>query len=260
MIQIVIPMAGLGSRFSKAGYKLPKPFIDVAGEPMISKVVKNLTPLEPHEFIFIARREHEKLIKEHMSFARDVVYVDEVTEGAACTVLLAEGRLDGESPLLIANSDQLVRWNGSEVISWQSEDDSRNRFTWRESNGVQDMINFCRMDEADASIAVFEANHPKWSYALVEDGLVVRVAEKQVISNEATVGAYYFEKADIFTSAAHQMIDKNIRVNNEFYVCPVFNEVIAMKHPVTVYHVKEMMGLGTPEDLSAYLAPKGPWT
>ena len=244
MLNIVIPMAGRGSRFVNAGYAKPKPFIDVFGRCMIEWVVHNLTPYEPYNFIFIARREHEKYIKEKMSFATNVIYVDEVTEGAACTVLLAEDIIDNEDGLLIANSDQLVGWNNGDEVR------TNGFHYWKESDNVQDMINYAGND--DACIAIFPSTHPKWSYAkLGEDGYVEEVAEKKVISNNATVGCYYFKRGRDFVTAAHSMIKKDIRVNGEFYVCPIFNELVD-DHSVSVYEIHEMHGLGTPEDLEKF--------
>lgn len=239
-------MAGRGSRFVDAGYKHPKPFIDVHGRCMIEHVVENLTPYQPYRFIFLARREHEEYIEKHMSFATNVIYVDKVTEGAACTVLLAKELIDNNSPLIIANSDQLVKWNDSEVSCGGG-------YTWRESNAIQDMVNDAIYYEADATIATFYANHPKWSYARTDDNdEVVEVAEKKVISEHATVGIYYYKYGSDFVRYANQMIQKNIRVNGEFYVCPVFNEMISSNKLIKTYDVSKMMGLGTPEDLDKF--------
>jgi len=250
MLNICIPMAGKGSRFLQAGYKDPKPFINVDGLPMVQRVVENLTPYQPYRLIFVARREHEDYIKKHMSFATHVVYVDEVTEGAACTVLLAEEHLEpGE--LVIANSDQLVQWNDATKTVTDEECGA----FWKESNNIQDFINDCEIRGADASIATFPATHPKWSYAKIDKGgWVTEVAEKRVISNIATVGVYYFSDTGYFLNSAKDMIRKDIRVNGEFYVCPVFNELINTFHrSVVTYNVHGMWGLGTPEDLNAYL-------
>jgi NDP-sugar pyrophosphorylase family protein len=256
MLNIVIPMAGRGSRFVKAGYEIPKPFIDMEGVPMIQRVVENLVPLEPHRFIFLARREHEELIKTHMSFARDIIYVDEVTEGAACTVLLARELINNSDSLVIANSDQLVRWNSTDAVRdaclWGDQ-----FLYWKESNNIQDMLNDARGRALSASIATFHAPHPKWSYVKTkEDGLVFEVAEKKVISNNATVGIYYYRHGRHFVKYAEQMIEKNIRVNNEFYVCPVFNEMIESCLTIGTYPVEAMVGLGTPEDLELYKSQK----
>lgn len=252
MLNIVVPMAGLGSRFIKAGYKVPKPFIDINGAPMIQRVVENLMPYEPHRFIFLARREHERYIKTQMSFAIDVIYVDEVTEGAACTVLLAKDLINNDDPLVIANSDQLVEWNDSKGgialrRKWFS-------FWWKESNTLQDMINKASARELDGIIATFYASHPKWSYAkLGNDNLVTEVAEKKPISNHATVGIYYYRHGSDFVKYATRMMVHDIRVNGEFYVCPVFNQFIEVGRKIGIYPVRTMYGLGTPEDLQGYL-------
>ena len=249
MLNIVIPMAGLGSRFAKAGYRDPKPFIDALGVPMILRVTDNLTPYQPYRFIFLARREHESYIRQHMSFATNIIYVDKVTEGAACTVLLAKDLINTDCPLVIANSDQLVEWNDETKTKQAREFGPR---YWRESNNLQDMINNAMSDTLDAMIATFHANHPKWSYAKTKGGLVTEVAEKKVISNNATVGVYYYKNGSEFVTAAELMMKKNIRVNNEFHVCPVFNEMIARGRKIGIYPVHGMYGLGTPEDLRAF--------
>lgn len=254
MLNIVIPMAGRGSRFAQAGYVEPKPFIEVNGKPMIERVVENLMPLEPHRFIFLARREHESYIKAHMSFARDIIYVDEVTEGAACTVLLAKDLINNNDSLIIANSDQLVEWNDCSAVKTILAHDCK-AISWKESNNIQDMINAARLQGVSGSIATFHANHPKWSYArVVPGGLVKEVAEKKVISNHATVGVYYYRVGKSFVRNAERMIEKNIRVNNEFYVCPVFNEMIESALSIGIYPIKKMHGLGTPEDLEKYVS------
>lgn len=254
MLNIVIPMAGRGSRFLEAGYSEPKPFIDVAGRAMILHVVENLTPYEPYRFIFLARKEHEEYIRQHMSFATNVIYVDKVTEGAACTVLLAKELINTDCPLIIANSDQLVVWNDMDKVMWSGHP-NHGATWWQESDSIQDMLNEARIRGRDGMIATFHATHPKWSYARVDElqGLVTDVAEKKVISNHATVGIYYYKYGQEFVTAAEQMIKKDIRVNGEFYVCPVFNEMVARGRNVGIYPIHLMYGMGTPEDLTKYL-------
>lgn len=256
MLNIVIPMAGRGSRFVDAGYVDPKPFINVAGRCMIEHVVENLTPYEPHRFIFLARRDHEEYIQRNMSFATNIIYVDEVTEGAACTVLLARDLIDSEDSLLIANSDQLAVWNNMDkVVSSRTVANYSRFIRWTESDNVQDMINRAELCSLDGIIATFHSTHPKWSYAKLgsPDGLYVsEVAEKKAISNNATVGVYWYKRGKDFVQAADQMIEKNIRVNNEFYVCPVFNEMIELKKNIGIYPIHKMYGMGTPEDLKKF--------
>lgn len=238
MIDIVIPMAGRGSRFVERGYELPKPLIDVAGKPMIQRVIENLAPDINHRFIFLVLKEHietygiEDKLKSWAGSNAEVVVVDQVTEGAACTVLLAQEFLSEKNDLMIANSDQIIDISVTDYIVWS------------------------RGEGLDGSIMVFEDNDPKWSFAKLDgNGFVVEVAEKNPISNLATVGIYYFNPGSDFVKYANQMIGKNIRVNGEFYVCPVYNEWIAEGKKIKTWKIskQEMHGVGTPDDLNIYL-------
>lgn len=223
-MNIVIPMAGAGSRFVTAGYHIPKPFIPIKGRAMVEHVLENVG-VPGAKFYLLSRIEHLNYVANTSIPSRNdvsFVLVNQPTEGAACTVLRAERFIDNDEPLLIANSDQWVRYD-------------------REAWGT--LISSC-----DGAIMTFESDHPKWSYARDEDGRVVEVAEKRVISEHATVGVYYFRRGSDWVRGAKQMIAKNIRVNNEFYVCPVFNELVA-DLDVRIFAVDAMYGLGTPEDL-----------
>ena len=222
-------MAGLGSRFSEKGYTKPKPLIDVDGEPMIKKVIDSLN-IDGH-YIFIVQREHS--VKYHLQDVLDefvpgctIVEIDGVTDGAARTTLLAKDLIDNDTPLLIANSDQVVVWDSSAFTSQMASSDV---------------------------IALFKATDSKWSYAKINQARVVEVAEKKVISNNASVGIYGWSKGSDYVKYAEQMIAKDIRTNNEFYICPVYNEAIEDGKIVTPYFVQEMHGIGTPEDLENYL-------
>lgn len=232
-LNVLVPMAGAGSRFAQQGYAFPKPLIEVNGKPMIQVVVENLN-IEAH-YIFIVQQEHyEKYNLNYMlnliAPGCDIVQVNEITEGAACSTLLAKDYIDNDSPLLIANSDQYVEWNSNECMYAFSA------------------------DSIDGGILTFESSHPKWSYVkLGHDGFVNEVAEKQVISNHATVGVYYWKKGSDYIKYVEQMIQKNIRVNNEFYVCPVFNEAIQDNKKIKVKKIEKMWGIGTPEDLNQFL-------
>lgn len=236
---LVVPMAGDGSRFLQAGYRLPKPFIDVCGKPMISRVLDNLDHTN-FDVVLLARKSHldaePKLARELAKLEKiRLVEVDRLTEGSVCTVLLGRREIDREAPLLIANCDQIVDFDCMHFI--------------------QD----CQQRKLDGSILVFREPtlSSKWSYALMDDqGLVVEVREKMAISEFATVGVYYFSKAAYFIDSAVDMIARNDRVNNEFYTCPVYNYMIAQKQRVGVYEIKQaaMHGIGTPEDLEAYIS------
>lgn len=232
-MNVLIPMAGAGSRFAQAGYTFPKPLIEVNGKPMIQVVVENLN-VEAH-YIFLVQREHyEKYnLKQLLNLIApgcDIIQVNGLTEGAACTTLLARDLINNDEPLLMANSDQFVEWNSNECLYG---------FT---------------ADEVDGGIVTFKATHPKWSFARVgEDGFVNEVAEKNPISDDATVGIYYWKKGSDYVRYAEQMIDKNIRTNNEFYVCPVFNEAIGDGKKIKIKPIPRMWGIGTPEDLEYFL-------
>ena len=233
-MNVLIPMAGAGSRFEKAGYSFPKPLIEVNGKPMIQTVVENLNIDAKH--VFIVRKEHydKYNLKYLLNLITDnnceIVQVDEITEGAACTTLLAEKFINNNEPLLIANSDQYVEWESNEFMYSMSADD------------------------IVGGILSFEATHPKWSFAKTDSsGFVCEVAEKKAISNKATVGIYYWAKGKDYVKYTKQMIEKDIRTNGEFYVCPVFNEAIEDNKKIRLYQIDKMWGLGTPEDLTRYL-------
>jgi HAD superfamily hydrolase (TIGR01509 family) len=232
-LNILIPMAGAGSRFSSVGYTFPKPLIEVNGKPMIQLVIDNLNVNA--NFIYVVRKEHyEKYNLQSLLNAITpnckIIIVDELTEGACCTTLLAEKFIDNDNPLLIANSDQFMDWNSGEYYH------SLN------TKGI------------DGSIIIFENNHPKWSYVKCDEyGNVLELKEKEVISNNATVGVYFWNKGSDYVKYSKQMILKNIRVNNEFYVAPVYNEAILDGKIIKTYKINKMWGLGTPEDLNVFL-------
>ena len=232
-MNVLIPMAGAGSRFAAAGYTFPKPLIEVNGKPMIQVVAENLN-VDAH-FIYIVQKEHYdkynlKQLLNLISPGCDIVQVNSLTEGAACTTLLAKELINNDEPLLMANSDQYVEWNSNECLY---------AFT---------------ADGVDGGIVTFRATHPKWSFAkLGDDGFVTEVAEKNPISDIATVGIYYWKKGSDYVKYAEQMIEKNIRTNGEFYVCPVFNEAIGDGKKIRVKDVPKMWGIGTPEDLNYFL-------
>jgi NDP-sugar pyrophosphorylase family protein len=236
MINIVIPMAGLGSRFVQAGYAQPKPMIPVLGRPMIELAVANLRPSMAHRFIFICQRAHEeqhgisRLLRE-IAPGCELILIDGVTEGAACSVLLAEAFIDNAQPLVIANCDQYVDID------------------------IDTFFERALAPEVDGLIMTMPGDHPKWSYVRRgASGWVEEVREKVVISNEATVGIYHFRKGSDFVQAAHAMIARDERVNNEFYVAPVYNGLIGQGRRIGGHDIGDaMFGIGTPEDLQAFL-------
>ena len=232
-LNILIPMAGEGIRFKNAGYSFPKPLIEVNSKPMIQVVTENLKIKA--NFIFLVRKEHMK--KYNLSYFLNliapncqIVEVDKKTNGAASTTLLAQKFINNKKQLLIVNSDQFIKWNSSDA-----------------------MYSICNKN-VDGAILTFKATHPKWSFAKINnDGFVDEVAEKKPISNDATCGIYFWNKGSEYVKYAKQMIQKNIRTNNEFYICPVYNEAINDNKKIINYEIDEMWGLGTPEDLDNFL-------
>ena len=233
---IVVPMAGRGSRFTEQGYTDSKPFIDVNGKPMIQRVIENLGIEFDKNYMFVLVclqedydkydfTEFEKIIG-HNSY--DVVILDDVTEGAAQTVLTAKDLINDDTPLMTMNSDQLVDWD------------------------VEKMFEIT--EHYDALIPCFYGEGNAWSYArTLDNGYVQEVAEKKQISNNATAGYYYWKKGSDFVKYAEQMIEDNSRTNGEFYVAPVYNWAIKDGKKIGVFMVDKLHSLGTPEDLKEYL-------
>jgi len=236
MLNIVIPMAGYGSRFKSAGYDLPKPLIHIHTKSLIQTVVENVTPKCEHRFIFICLDEHiqkydiKKVLK-NIAPICEIIGIDQVTQGAACTVLLAKDFINNNDMLMIANSDQFVDININDYLD--------------------------ALKENDGLIMTMNSDHPKWSYIKYDtNGMVTLLREKEVISNEATVGIYNYRHGKDFVLYAMQMIAKDIRVNGEFYVAPVYNEMISEGKKICFYNIGSvcngMYGLGTPEDLKIF--------
>ena len=232
-LNVLIPMAGAGSRFQQAGYTFPKPLIEVKGKPMIQVVVENLNIKA--NFIYVVQKSHREkynldTLLNLITPNCKIVEVDGITEGAACTALLAKEYINSENPLFFANSDQFCEWDSNEFL-----------YKMNETN-------------ADGGIVSFRATHPKWSFAKIdEQGLVTEVAEKNPISDIATVGYYYWKNGSDFVKYAEEMIEQDVRVNGEFYVCPVFNQAIDDGKEIRTFDIPKMWGLGTPEDLKEYL-------
>ena len=238
-LNIVIPMAGEGSRFADRGYSFPKPLIQMPnGDPMIKMVMDCLECYDAN-WIFIVRKEHEeryrlstilpRMLEEWKPNSVSVHQLHETTEGAACTVLEVESQIRSNDPLIVVNSDQYFVCDSDEFFN--------------------DMID----READGGILTFKSFHPKWSFVKLLNSIdVVRVAEKEPISNDATVGLYWWKHGHYFVDSARRMIELNERVNGEFYVAPTFNQMITYNKKVVAYKVAFMAGVGTPEDLDKF--------
>jgi dTDP-glucose pyrophosphorylase len=239
-LNIVVPMAGRGSRFANAGYELPKPLIDVSGRPMIDVVIENLQPAREHRFVFVAQREHEQRFGLTATLAQwapgcEVVLIDDITEGATCTVLETRHLIDSDDPLMIANSDQYIDFSIDDYLAAFDESGT------------------------DGFIMTMTATHPKWSFIRFDDqGTPIGVAEKQPVSDVATVGIYNYARGRDFVRAAEAMIAADDRVNGEFYVAPTYDHLVAAGGTIGYLgigtDVEGMYGLGTPEDLDYFLS------
>lgn len=235
-VNIVIPMAGLGSRFQKNGYSTPKPFLPVFGKPMFEWVIDNIVPpaVRPNATIhIIVRAEHLDRFRELNMNNYTLHTVERLTEGAACTVLTIKEHIDNDAALVIANSDQYLEWDADNFYKCLFHPDFA---------GV--ISTFPQLDPTDL----------RWSYANLDDqGVVTAVAEKKFIGPLATTGIYGWAKGSDFVRDTEEMIRTNVRVNNEFYVCPVYNATIVQGGKVRTHNCEKMWGLGVPEDYEHFI-------
>lgn len=209
---------------------------------MIEYVVENLRPESPHRFIFVHLKEHlspySKVFEsiKHKAPNSEFIALDDITEGAACTVLKAQEFIDNEDPLMIANSDQYVDCEIDKFLGALSEN-----------------------PHLHGLVMTFHSEDPKWSYCEIDKfNSIRRIAEKEVISKEATVGIYAFKRGADFVRSAEKMIHQNEQVKGEYYVAPAYNRMIEAGKKISPYPIGEenekMFGLGTPEDFKAFTA------
>lgn len=239
-MNILIPMAGRGSRFLTASdknpeYARPKPIIRIAGRTMVEWALSSLPIRKDDTLIFLVLKEHveqariDEVLREIFGDGIKIIIVDRVTEGAACTALLARELINNDNPLLITDSDHFI--------------DGKTLFKDIES-----------YEKVDGIIPVFYANNPKWSFAKTDgDGYVIETAEKIQISRNANIGAYYFKRGRDFVWSAEEMIDENDRTNSEFYVAPVYNYMIRRGKLIRLNRPRFVHGLGTPKDVEKFL-------
>jgi NDP-sugar pyrophosphorylase family protein len=237
MLHVIIPMAGKATRFHDRGYTFPKPLLEIGNQSMIEVVLKNLAPPPPARFTFACRKEHVtqfylgdmlRLIAPHCR----VLALENETAGALCSVLLAMDDIPPDDEVLVANGDQFI------------------------DTGLDGFYAACRQPGIDGCILTFTATHPRWSFARTDErGRVTAVAEKRPISKQATVGLYYFRRAGELIAAAEKMILKGLTTSGQFYVCPVYNEMILLGKTIVTHHLPEgvMHSLGTPEDYELFL-------
>lgn len=229
-MQVVIPMAGLGARFKESGYTKPKPLLDLDGKTMIERVLENVMSKEVNSLILLMSEETQidiKFIETKYPWSNvEKIVLKEKTDGPATTVFMAKKLLDLESPLLIANSDQILAYPVARDYSL--------------------------IRKYDGIIWAMRDNDPKWSFVQVDgENCGTFVAEKKVISNLATVGIYCFKEANDFFKAYDTMVENKELVNGEYYVAPTFNHMFKNKsiYVSDLGSVSTVMfGLGTPKD------------
>jgi dTDP-glucose pyrophosphorylase len=231
-LNILIPMAGAGKRFSDVGYTIPKPFIPVHGKPMVQAVVENLNIKGKH--IFIIQKSHSvdndlETFLNSISPECIIIKVDELTEGPACTALLAEQYID-DNPLIIVNCDQMIH-----------------------DFDVDKILEFARVNQADGVLGAFISSSKKNSYMKLDpQGEVTEVKEKIVISNTATNGLHFWSNGKDFVSSARKMIEAGERYNNEFYIAPTYNYLVKDGKKILPFFYNLHWPIGVPEDLNKY--------
>jgi len=231
-VNILVPMAGAGLRLAQAGYLLPKPLVEVDGKSIVKNAIDSLGL--KGKYIFVVQRQHDEKYSFKRIFSEfvddfEIIAVDGLTEGAACTALLAHEFIDNSQKLVIAVADVC---NKIPTQCW-----------------IQNWF--------DGVIFTIKSNEPCYSYAkLGSDNFVCEVAEKRAISNNATTGIYTWTLGSDFVKYARKMIQKNIRINNEFYLCPVYNEAISDGKKFVINEVESFQDLGTPENIERYLKNK----
>ena len=231
---ILIPMSGLGSRFQTKGYTDPKPLIKVLDDSMVRTVIKNLD-FPGAYFIFIINEKQitSKDFNLHVSDLLDkfmVITVKEVTCGPACSSLLAEDSILNDTPLIIANCDQVVH-----------------DFDYGQ------LLEFCETTKSDGALGCFLSTSKKNSYVLTDEfGVITLVKEKEVISNIATNGVHFWMRGRDFVESAKSMIDVGDTYNGEFYVAPSYNYLIKDGKKILPFFYNLHFPIGTPEDLEFY--------
>ena len=239
-LHIIMPMAGEGTRFSKAGWTTPKPLIELRGVPLFRRAIDSVA-IEGVEmkYSFIVRQEHidkqniDKLIKEIQPDA-NVFSVLKTTRGAVETCLVAESAIDDEDAVVVMDCD----------LEFRSE-----RYNELVANALS-----VSADEADGGALVsFESDNPRYSYALVDDeGRVLRTAEKDPISTHALCGAYFFGSGKDFKRIAHQLLEDGTHGKAEFYVSLLYNYLLDEGKVIRLATMEEYYSYGTPEELLFY--------
>lgn len=211
MVNILIPMGGKSEFFDSHEYVYPRSLIEIHGKTMIQRVIENYAELDDKNFIFVVNQVDcetyhlDSVLKLLTDEKCDIVKLSGSTKGATCSALMAIELINNESPLIIANGDQVIEVSFAQIEK------------------------FFEAEEIDAAVITFESIHPKWSFIRADkSNRVIEAAEKKPLSKNAIAGFYYFSKGQDFVSAAMQSIVKDAHVNDIFYIAPVLNELILM--------------------------------
>lgn len=231
-VTVVIPMAGMGKRFSDVGYHDPKPLIDVLGIPMIQRVIENINLKV--QFVFLVQRETVKDYKvdsllKNITKEPKIIEIEGITEGPACTALLSKEFI-GKNPLMIINCDQVIHDFNPDFL-----------------------IDFLNLSGADGLLGAFISNSPKNSYVKIDEfGFISEIKEKKQISNVATNGLHFWINGEDFIDSVEEMIHNNDRTNGEFYIAPSYNYLIKKGKKFLPFFYNLHFPIGTPEDLDSY--------
>ncbi len=235
-MNILIPMAGLGSRFDGSRFKSSKPLIDIYGKPMIQRAIESFQH-EDAKFIFVIRNtdDTQTVVQLLNTLCKNSIIkiIDDVTCGPACTSLLVEEYIDNDEELIIANCDQIMFWDFDKFLY------------------------YARHHSHEGVIVTYTTDTPKNSYAKIDKmGNVLQVKEKCVISNISLNGIHYWKKGKYFVTSSRQMIEaRDTAPNGEFYVGPSYNYMIKNNQNVGIYHVANWQhnAVGVPADLEKFL-------
>lgn len=240
-LHIIMPMAGEGSRFLKEGWTTPKPLIELRGLPLFKRAISSVSiDGIPMKYSFIVRQEHidKYLIDEQIKAIlpqANIFSVLKTTRGAVETCLMAESVIADEDGVIVMDCD----------LEFRSK-----RFL----EILKDILSLPLEEAEGGALVSFESNEPRYSYAaLGEDGFVTRTAEKEVISNHALCGAYFFSTGKRFKQIAHQLLDEPEFKKPEYYVSLLYNYLLADGEKVQLATMEEFYSYGTPEELKQYL-------
>lgn len=235
-MNILIPMAGRGERFTNSGFEIPKPLIEINGKCMIECAIDSLNIIDGN-LIFITYKYADENFNQKLKsilerYSNNIIQIDYITEGPASSALLAKEFINNEEQLIITNCDQIMNWNS------------------------KDFIKYCEISDKDGIVVTYDSDTEKNSYIKLDEfGNGVELAEKKVISNLSLNGIHYWKRGKYFVESAEKMISKEIRANGEFYISTSYNEMIETGLKVGNYHINESnhFAVGTPNDLQKYL-------